>query len=135
MKKELLDTISSAVYILNRLKMIGIDIVSINRIEKMYNKFGIKAYEKFLSDEEISLVKKSETAAGFWAAKEAASKALGSGIGEDCSFYDIKLSKTLKNAPLITFSDKVLNKFNIKNAHVSITHDNGFAIAVVALEK
>jgi len=115
--------------------MIGIDIVSINRIEKMYNKFGIKAYEKFLSDEEISLVKKSETAAGFWAAKEAASKALGSGIGEDCSFYDIKLSKTLKNAPLITFSDKVLNKFNIKNAHVSITHDNGFAIAVVALEK
>ena len=115
--------------------MIGIDIVSINRIEKMYNKFGIKAYEKFLSDEEISLVKKSETAAGFWAAKEAASKALGTGIGAECSFHDIIISKSLKNAPLISFSNKVIENFSIKNAHLSIAHDNGFAIAVVSIEK
>ena len=115
--------------------MIGIDIVSINRIEKMYNKFGIKAYQKFLSDKEIELVKKSETAAGFWAAKEAASKALGTGIGIDCSFHDIFISKTSKNAPLITFSNKVLEKFSIKTASLSIAHDNGFAIAIVALEK
>ena len=53
--------------------MIGIDITSINRIEKMYEKFGIKAYEKFLNPKEIELVKKADTAAGFWAAKEAAS--------------------------------------------------------------
>lgn len=66
--------------------MIGIDITSIDRIKKMYEKFGIKAYEKFLNTNEIELIKKPETAAGFWAAKEAASKALGTGIGEHCAF-------------------------------------------------
>ncbi|NQY52772.1 MAG: holo-ACP synthase [Campylobacteraceae bacterium] len=115
--------------------MIGIDIVSIERIKKMYDKFGIKAYRKFLSEDEILLVKKVETAAGFWAAKEAASKALGTGIGADCSFLDIKLSKTNKNAPLLTYSQKVLKKFNIKNSYVSIAHDSGFATAIVHLEK
>ncbi|WP_428024262.1 holo-ACP synthase [Arcobacter sp.] len=115
--------------------MIGIDVVSINRIEKMYEKFGVKAYEKYLNEDEIKLIKKVETAAGFWAAKEAASKSLGCGIGEECGFHDIILSKSSKNAPLITFSKVVLEKFKIKKAHVSITHDNGFAIAVVALEK
>lgn len=115
--------------------MIGIDVVSISRIEKMYKKFGIKAYQKYLNDDEIKLIKKIETAAGFWAAKEAASKALGCGIGEECGFHDILLSKSTKNAPLITFSQGVMEYFSIKKAHVSITHDNGFAIAVVALEK
>jgi len=115
--------------------MIGIDVVSINRIEKMYEKFGKKAYQKYLNENEIELIKKTETAAGFWAAKEAASKALGCGIGEECGFHDILLTKSSKNAPLITFSKEVLERFSIKNAHVSITHDNGFAIAVVALEK
>ncbi|RXJ82264.1 holo-ACP synthase [Arcobacter sp. F2176] len=115
--------------------MIGIDVVSIKRIEKMYEKFGNKAYQRYLNDDEIKLVKKVETAAGFWAAKEAASKALACGIGEECGFHDIIISKTVKNAPLITFSQKVLDNFSIKNAHLSITHDTGFAIAVVALEK
>ena len=49
--------------------MIGIDIASIDRIKKMYEKFGIKAYEKFLNPKEIELIKKPDTAAGFWAAK------------------------------------------------------------------
>ena len=115
--------------------MIGVDIVSIERIKKMRDKFGQKAYEKFLSDEEILLIKKSETAAGFWAAKEAASKALGTGIGKMCSFHDIIITKTSKNAPEIAFSKKVLDSFKIKNAHVSIAHDAGFAIAIVHLEK
>ncbi|NQY54697.1 MAG: holo-ACP synthase [Campylobacteraceae bacterium] len=115
--------------------MIGVDVVSIERIKKMHDKFGPKAYKKFLNDEEILLIKKSETAAGFWAAKEAASKALGTGIGKMCSFHDIYISKTNKNAPIISFSKKVHEHFKIKKAHVSIAHDAGFAIAIVHLEK
>ena len=114
--------------------MIGIDVVGISRIEKMYEKFGIKAYEKYLNNEEISLIKRSETAAGFWAAKEAASKALGCGIGKECSFHDIIISKTSKNAPLISFSEKVVKNFKIKKASLSIAHDQGFAMAVVSIE-
>ena len=111
--------------------MIGIDITSIDRIKKMYEKFGIKAYEKFLNPKEIELIKKPETAAGFWAAKEAASKALGTGIGASCGFHDIKISKSELGAPKIKYRKKVRIAFGIKKSHLSITHDSGFAIAVV----
>lgn len=111
--------------------MIGIDITSIDRIKRMYEKFGIKAYEKFLNPKEIELIKKPETAAGFWAAKEAASKALGTGIGVSCGFHDIKISKSELGAPLIKYRKKVRKAFGIKNSHLSITHDSGLVIAVV----
>lgn len=115
--------------------MVGIDIVSISRIEKMIEKFGEKALMRFLNEKEIALVKSPSTAAGFWAAKEAASKALGTGIGAECSFHDIKIKKDKRNAPKIKYSKSVRKKYKIKKAHVSITHDGGFAIAVVHLSK
>jgi len=111
--------------------MVGIDIVSINRIEKMIERFGNKALKRFLSKKEIALIKKPATAAGFWAAKEAASKAIGTGIGRECSFHDIKISKTKKNAPKLKYKNKIRKKYNIKKSVVSISHDAGFAIAIV----
>ncbi|PKN15009.1 MAG: holo-ACP synthase [Deltaproteobacteria bacterium HGW-Deltaproteobacteria-24] len=113
--------------------MIGIDIVSIQRIEKLMEKFPQKALERFLKEEEIQLVKSPQTAAGFWAAKEATSKALGCGIGKTCGFHDIIISKTKKNAPKIKLAKKLKKKFNIKKISVSITHDGGFAVAAVIL--
>ena len=113
--------------------MIGIDIVTISRIEKMMEKFGQKALKRFLNKEEILLVKSAQTAAGFWAAKEATSKALGCGIGGVCGFHDIIISKTKKNAPKIKLSKKLKKKFAIKKVSVSITHDGGFAIAAVMI--
>lgn len=111
--------------------MIGIDIASIQRIEKMYEKFGVKAYARFLDEEEIALVKSSSTAAGFWAAKEAASKALGTGIGKECSFHDIKIKKNKMGAPKLKYSKQIRKKYKIKKSHLSITHDEGVAVAVV----
>jgi len=111
--------------------MIGIDMVSIERIEKMIERFGNKALERFLSQKEIKLVKRPSTAAGFWAAKEAASKAIKTGIGKECGFHDIKISKTEKNAPIIKYRKKIRKKFKIKSTEVSISHDGGFAIAIV----
>ena len=111
--------------------MIGIDITSVDRIKRMYEKFGIRAYEKFLNPKEIELIKKPETAAGFWAAKEAASKAIGTGIGASCGFHDIKISKGKLGNPKIKYKKKVRKAFGIKDSHLSITHDSGFAIAVV----
>ena len=111
--------------------MIGIDITSVNRIKRMYEKFGLKAYARFLDEEEIALVKRVETAAGFWAAKEAASKALGTGIGKECSFHDIKIKKTKLGAPKIKYTKNIRKKYKIKKSLVSITHDEGVAIAMV----
>lgn len=111
--------------------MIGIDIVRIERIKRMFERFGQKAYERFLNEDEILLAKSATTAAGFWAAKEAASKAIGTGIGAICGFHDIKISKTKLGAPKLKYKKKIRKQFNIKKSHVSITHDGGFAIAVV----
>ena len=114
--------------------MIGIDLIKTSRMNRLIERFGDKALQKFLSKEEILLVKNYKTAAGFWAVKEAVSKALGVGIGAECSFHDIHISKTLKGAPIVNFSKKLIELFNINDSSVSITHDGEYAIAVVAIE-
>jgi len=111
--------------------MVGIDIAIIARIQKMIDRFGDKALEKYLTKKEIRLVTSVSTATGFWAAKEAASKAIGTGIGKECSFFDIKISKTQKGQPQIKYKKYIRKKYDIKESSLSITHDGGFAIAVV----
>ena len=74
------------------------------------------------------------TMAGFFAAKEAASKALGCGICETCGFLDIEIYKDSKNAPKLKFSPKITRNFQIKQSSLSIAHDGGFAIAVAVLQ-
>lgn len=114
--------------------MIGIDLVSIERIQKLQERFGDKALKKYLSPEEILLVKNNTTAAGFYAAKEAVSKALGIGISEQCSFFDIQIYKDALNAPYFTLSKKLIEAYGITDTALSITHDGGFAIAVAVIE-
>ena len=115
--------------------MIGIDLIKIDRMKKLIDKYDHKILDRFLSPQEITLVKNHRTAAGFWAAKEAASKALGCGIGAECGFHDITISKTAKGAPVLELSDKVKKQFNIQASALSITHDGDYAIAVVTHEK
>lgn len=115
--------------------MIGCDIVVIARVERIYARFGRNFLDKILNENEQKLVKSPATLAGFFAAKEAASKALGVGICKECGFLDIEIYKDTKNAPKLKFSDKVKQQFGIKESALSIAHDGGFAIAVVALQK
>ena len=111
--------------------MIGIDTVKISRIENMINKWGDKALNRFLSPSEKLLAKNNSSYAGYWAAKEAASKAIGTGIGKQCNFSDIKLRKSSLGQPLIKYKKHLRKKFNIKSSHLSITHDGEYAIAIV----
>lgn len=114
--------------------MIGIDLIKTDRMKRLMERFGERGLHKFLSENEILLIKNHRNAAGFWAAKEACAKALGCGIGSECGFHDIILSKTPKGAPLITLSKRVVEHFRITHTSLSITHDGDYAIAVVALE-
>ncbi len=113
--------------------MIGIDIVKIERIEKLLQKYPEKALRRFLHEEEIALVHTTQTAAGFFAAKEAISKALGTGIGSTCSFFDIRIYKDANGAPGFTLSKNIVEHFNITNTALSITHDDDYAIAVAVI--
>lgn len=111
---------------------IGIDIVSIKRIQSILQKHPQKFLERFLSPQEILLTKQSpQSIAGFWAAKEACSKALGTGIGAELGFLDIHISKNPRNAPLLTLSSDKMTHFNLTDLSLSISHERDFAIAVV----
>ena len=103
-------------------------------MKHLIERFGEKGLKKFLCDEEVALVKSYKTASGFWATKEAFSKAIGTGIGAECSFKDIKIYKTDKGAPKLALSKSLVEKFDILNATLSITHDGEYAISVVNVE-
>lgn len=112
--------------------MIGIDLVSIARIERFIEKFGARALDRFLSEDEQKIFVKSSSIAGAWAAKEAVSKALGCGIGRDCGFHDIRIYKNGRGAPKVELSKEVMERFGVQRCEISITHDGGFAVAVAS---
>ncbi|MFT7879200.1 MAG: holo-ACP synthase [Sulfurimonas sp.] len=113
---------------------IGTDIIQIERVEKMIEKYGIKFQERFLTESEIDESRKVESIAGLWAAKEAIAKALGCGIGAELSFHDIIIYKDAKGAPHFKLSPQAQARQQIKNASLSISHDGGFAISIVVIE-
>jgi holo-[acyl-carrier protein] synthase len=113
---------------------IGTDIIQIDRVRASCDKFGDRFKERFLCASEINLANKEESLAGFWAAKEAVAKALGCGIGEELSFHDIIIRKDRKGRPYFELSSKAQSRHGVIRSSLSISHDGGFAIAVVALE-
>jgi len=126
--------------------MIGIDIVKIKRIENIFkskNKKEVFLNKVLNKNEREFILKKSnikaqaQSVAGYWAIKEALSKALGVGIGEHFSLLDCKIKKDRLNKPYIKVSKKIKEKFKLKNKHIniSITHDGGIAIGVVIIIK
>lgn len=112
---------------------VGVDIVKIQRIESLVAKFGEKGLQRFLNHSEIQIAKNPQSLAGFWAAKEACAKALKCGIGKELGFHDIWISKNQKGAPLLHLSNEKMEYFNLHSLSLSLSHDGGFAIAVVAV--
>lgn len=112
---------------------IGTDITVISRIDKSYQKFGKKFLDRFLNESEQKLSTKVESIAGYWASKEAISKALGCGIGKELSFLDIIIYKDSKNAPHFKLTPQAQKIHKIQSSSLSISHDGGFAIAVVII--
>ncbi|WP_163499213.1 holo-ACP synthase [Helicobacter suis] len=111
--------------------MIGVDIVCIARITDNISRHKHRFLNKFLSTYEQTLFIKPHSIAGAWAAKEACSKALGVGICAQLRFLDMCLSKNTLGAPILQLTPEKQILFKIQNLHVSISHDRGFAVAVV----
>lgn len=112
---------------------VGVDLISIARMERLYARFQMRALERFLNADEIALVRNPASVAGFWAAKEACAKALKCGIGKELGFHDILLNRSPKGAPIISLIQQKLESFKVESLSVSISHDGGFAVAVVAV--
>ena len=122
---------------------IGIDIVEIGRIEAMMKRRE-SAASRFLTEKEQRLLARRqgaaryEFAAGRFAAKEAASKALGTGIGKTVGFLDLEILPAESGKPELRVSPDVLRKLDLDPArvrvHLSISHSRTHAIAQVVLE-
>ena len=121
---------------------IGTDIADIERIRKVLEKHGDHFAETVLSAKELEIFcersGKAEFLAGRWAGKEAFSKALGTGIGENCSFHEIEILPDEKGRPVIARlygkALKTVQDKGIENYHISISHEREYATAYVILE-
>lgn len=114
------------------IKGIGLDIVEMDRIAKAMKRTN-KFKDRILTEKERVLfdahsdTRKIEFLAGRFAAKEAFSKALGTGIGEECKLHDMEVLRGEAGNPVLYFKGQLANGF------VSITHSKQYAAAQVIL--
>jgi len=107
------------------IKGIGIDIIEIERIEKLISNKPNFLERNFTMPEREQNAK-PETIAGNFAAKEAFAKALGTGF-RGFNLIDIEVLRNHLGAPYIIFRGEPTN------ANVSISHNRSTAVAVVVL--
>ena len=120
---------------------IGTDVVSIERIEGVLQRHGERFLNRILTPEERRRFDRTKAKAGHlakrWAAKEAFSKAIGTGIHAPFTWKSIGVGRDPKGKPLIVPSAEMakhLKTMGVTSAHVSLTDDAGVAVAFVVLE-
>ncbi|ACL30068.1 holo-ACP synthase [Buchnera aphidicola str. APS (Acyrthosiphon pisum)] len=120
---------------------IGIDFVEILRIKNIFLKYGDKFARKILSTEEWKKYILIDDSISFLAkkfvAKEAASKALGTGINHQITFNQLEFYKNKSGKPKLRFLKHALKKskeIQCKSIHVSISDQKLYAYALVILE-
>ena len=113
---------------------IGIDIIEIKRIKNSIEKQP-RFLEKIFTENEIEYFKSNgfryESIAGNFAAKEAISKALGTGI-RDFKFKDIEILRNELGKPIVkTYNNlsSICIKYNVTDIKVSISHCKDYAVA------
>ena len=117
---------------------IGNDIIEIERIEKAISKEGFK--NKVYTQKELENIEKRgdrvETYAGIFSAKEAISKAIGTGIRE-FSLTDLEILNDDLGKPYVAVSEKldkiIKDKKEDYQIEISISHSKKYAIAMVII--
>ncbi|MBC8385015.1 MAG: holo-ACP synthase [Candidatus Cloacimonetes bacterium] len=120
---------------------IGIDIIEVERVQKLVSKKD-KYLKKIYTDIEIEYCEKFKTKAqefaGRFSAKEAFSKALGTGISHGIKFNEIEIVNDELGKPEINLyggTKEYFQKKGLKNIFVSISHLKEYATTVVVIEK
>ncbi|MGD2139968.1 MAG: holo-ACP synthase [Burkholderiales bacterium] len=120
---------------------IGIDLVDKTRIDCLLDKYGEQFIRRVLNDAELRQFaasrRKSWFVANRFAAKEAISKALGTGLRYPATLLSIGVRSNEIGRPEFFYSDALqsyLHSRKISAAHLSITHENQMVCAMVVLE-
>jgi holo-[acyl-carrier protein] synthase len=120
---------------------IGIDIIEVGRIEASYKKFGERFLQRILHPAEISYCLSHRSPGPFlaarFAAKEAISKAFGTGIGAQLGWQDMEIGRKESGEPYVILHEKGLGLMQARVGRkllVSLSHTQQHASAVAILE-
>jgi len=119
----------------------GIDIIEVARIASSFEKFGERFVNRILLPSEIAYCLGHRRPAPFlavrFAAKEAISKAFGTGIGAELSWQDMEVCRRESGEPYVVLHGKGAELFAARGAkkiHLSLSHTENYASAMAILE-
>jgi|TARA_B110000238_G_C16140689_1_gene446086 holo-[acyl-carrier protein] synthase len=115
----------------------GIDIVEVQRIKDIIDRRGDRFIEKILNTQELEELTSVTNIVAFvakrFAVKEAAAKALGTGIGKQLSFTDMYVEHDELGKPLLKFTQECSARLNLKDKYslLTIADERAYAVAHV----
>jgi len=119
---------------------IGTDIVSINRIRTIWERFGVAFARRILAKAELEQLGSSRNPIHFlakrYAAKEAVVKALGTGFRPHILLTEISVNNDALGRPYLLFSGGVateMARLKVVESHLSLSDEKEFALAFVVL--
>jgi len=119
---------------------VGVDLVDIGRIERVFERFGERFAGRILTAHEMSAWRASRFAAPFlakrFAVKEAFFKALGTGLRRGMSWHDVEVRHDPLGKPRLVIGGYCAELMNARGAlecHASITDERRYALAFVVL--
>ena len=120
---------------------IGTDLCDVGRIERALERFGGRFAERILVPSELERFRRHRKGAAYlakrFAAKEAFSKALGTGIRFPVNWHGVWVENEPSGKPLLKFSAPLaafLKRRGVERVHVSLTDEIGMACAFVVIE-
>lgn len=120
---------------------VGTDVVEIGRIEEALARWGERFAQKILCEPEMRRFHSNRKPAAYlakrFAAKEAFTKALGTGIRAPAGWHGFWVKNLPSGKPVLEYSPSLqdlLNGRNIVASHLSLSDERGLAIATVILE-
>ena len=120
----------------------GIDIIEVARIAASYEQFGERFVNRILLPDETAYCLTHKNPAPFlaarFAAKEAVSKAFGTGIGAQLGWRDMEIRRKESGEPFVVLHGNGKKLFEVRGAkqlHISISHTEQYAAVVAVLER
>jgi holo-[acyl-carrier protein] synthase len=120
----------------------GVDIIEVARIRASHERFGDRLIRRLLLEPEIEYCLSHRNPAPFlaarFAAKEAVSKAFGTGIGQHLGWHDIEVRKKPSGEPFVVLHGQGIQLLADRGAdhlHLTLSHTAVYAVAVAVLEQ
>ena len=120
---------------------VGIDIIEVARVKASHERFGERFLKHVLLTDEIAYCLSHKNPAPFiaarFAAKEAISKAFGTGIGASLGWQDMEIRRKESGEPFVVLHGKgkiLFKSCRAKRLLVSLTHTANYAAATAVLE-